>query len=129
MKVPLRPLLAKLPIEHFRNPPPVVAVLRRSGDIAASALPLRSGTLNLAGLAASIERAFGLDGVKAVALAINSPGGSPVQSALIAGRIRQLAAEKKLPVFAFAEDVAASGGYWLALAADEIFADQNSIVG
>src|SRR5580698_8571484 len=123
MKSPLRPLLAKLPIERFRNPPPVVAVLRLAGVIAASALPLRSGSLNLAGLAASIERAFALDGVKAVALAINSPGGSPVQSALIAGRIRQLAAEKKLPVFAFAEDVAASGGYWLALAADEIFAD------
>ena len=129
MKHFLRPVLAKLPIERFRNPPPVVAVLRLSGVIAASALPLRAGTLNLAGLAASIERAFELDGVKAIALAINSPGGSPVQSALIAGRIRQLATEKKLPVFAFAEDVAASGGYWLALAADEIFADQNSIVG
>jgi signal peptide peptidase SppA len=129
MPFSLRFLLAKLPIERFRNPPAVVAVLRLSGVIAASGLPLRSGTLNLAGLAASIERAFTLKGAKAVALAINSPGGSPVQSALIQGRIRQRAAEKKLPVFAFAEDVAASGGYWLALAADEIFADQNSIVG
>ena len=129
MPAVLRALLAKLPIERFRNPPPIVAVLRLSGVIAASALPLRSGTLNLAALAGSIERAFALKDAKAVALAINSPGGSPVQSALIQGRIRQLADEKKLPVIAFAEDVAASGGYWLALAADEIYADQNSIVG
>ena len=64
-----------------------------------------------------------------MALAVNSPGGSPVQSSLIAKRIRALAAEKKLPVFAFAEDVAASGGYWLATAGDEIFADESSIVG
>jgi serine protease SohB len=64
-----------------------------------------------------------------VALIINSPGGSPVQSALIARRIRDLADEKDLPVIAFCEDVAASGGYWLACAADEIFADENSIVG
>ena len=64
-----------------------------------------------------------------MALAINCPGGSPVQSALIAERIRALAAEKKLPVLAFIEDVGASGGYWLALAADEIFADASSIVG
>jgi signal peptide peptidase SppA len=64
-----------------------------------------------------------------VALSINSPGGSPVQSSLIARRIRQLATEKKVPVVAFAEDVAASGGYWLACAADEIYADASSIVG
>ena len=77
----------------------------------------------------ALERAFKLRGAKAVALSINSPGGSPVQSALIAERIRGLAGEKKLPVLAFIEDVGASGGYWLALAADEIFADPNSIVG
>jgi signal peptide peptidase SppA len=76
-----------------------------------------------------LARAFSLPGAKAVALALNSPGGSPVQSALIAQRIRLLAAEKKLPVIAFVEDVAASGGYWLACAADEIIADPASIVG
>ncbi|MBM3599797.1 MAG: hypothetical protein FJX35_16420 [Alphaproteobacteria bacterium] len=78
--------------------------------------PLRTG-LNLAGQAGAIERAFNLRGLKAVALAINSPGGSPVQSSLIHRRIRALAEEKKVPVLAFAEDVAASGGYWVALAA------------
>ncbi|HYM30336.1 MAG TPA: S49 family peptidase [Candidatus Cybelea sp.] len=129
MPLRIRTLLAKLPIERFRNPPAVVAVLRLSGIIAASNLPLRAGTLSLSGMARMIERAFETKDVKAVALAINSPGGSPVQSALIQSRIRQLAQEKKVPVFAFAEDVAASGGYWLALAADEIFADPNSILG
>lgn len=106
---------------------PVVAVLRLAGIIGQLG-PLRSG-LSLTGLAGPIERAFSLRGLKAVALAINSPGGSPVQSALIHSRIRALAEEKKVPVLAFAEDVAASGGYWLALAADEIFADANSIIG
>jgi signal peptide peptidase SppA len=67
--------------------------------------------------------------VRAVCLVINSPGGSPVQSAQIAGMIRQLSQEKKIPVFAFAEDIAASGGYWLALAADEIYADAMSVIG
>ncbi|MGY9004000.1 MAG: S49 family peptidase, partial [Rhodospirillales bacterium] len=67
--------------------------------------------------------------VKAVALVINSPGGSPVQSALIAKRIRDLAEEHDVKVFAFAEDVAASGGYWLACAADEIYAQDSSIIG
>jgi signal peptide peptidase SppA len=80
-------------------------------------------------LAHLIERAFKLPRLEAVALTINSPGGSPVQSALIAGRIRALAEEKNIPVVAFAEDVAASGGYWLACAADEIFAHESSIVG
>ena len=85
--------------------------------------------LSLAGLARVLERAFTLDGVDAVALAINSPGGSAVQSALIHKRIRALADEHGVPVVAFVEDVAASGGYWLALAADEIHADGSSIVG
>jgi signal peptide peptidase SppA len=107
---------------------PVVSVLRFSGVISPTPQPFR-GSLNLAGLAGAIEQAFTLRGVKAVALAINSPGGSPVQSALIAGRVRALAREKNLPVFSFVEDVAASGGYWLACAADEIFADTNSIIG
>jgi len=90
--------------------------------------PLRTG-LSLARLAPQIERAFAVPRVKAVALSINSPGGSPVQSSLIARRIRQLASEKNVPVVAFAEDVAASGGYWLACAADEIYADASSILG
>lgn len=107
---------------------PMVAVVRLAGVISAMPTPGR-GSLNLAGLAEPLERAFSLGGVKAVALAVNSPGGSPVQSALIHKRIRALAAEKELPVFAFAEDVAASGGYWLATAADEIYADENSILG
>jgi signal peptide peptidase SppA len=121
----LRNLLRFLPIERFRHPPPVVAVLRLNGVIG---LRGRRG-LSLAGKAGAIERAFKLSGLAAVALAINSPGGSPVQSALIFRRIRQLAEEKNVPVLAFAEDVAASGGYWLALAGDEIYAEDTSILG
>jgi signal peptide peptidase SppA len=123
----VRAWLAKLPIERLRNPPPVVSVLRLSGPIGTIGLG-RAG-LSLARLAPAIERAFTLPLVRAVALSINSPGGSPVQSALIAKRIRAMAIEKKLPVVAFVEDAAASGGYWLACAADEIYADANSIVG
>ena len=115
-------------VQRITNPRPVVAVLRLQGVISSGGGLGRAG-LNLSDLAGPIEAAFGIRRVKAVALAINSPGGSPVQSALIAGRIRQLANEKKVPVFAFAEDVAASGGYWLAVAADEIYADPSSIVG
>lgn len=107
--------------------PPVVSVLRLSGVIGAIG-PMRGG-LTLEAAAESIERAFAPKDQQAVALVINSPGGSPVQSALIGNRIRQLADEKKLPVLAFVEDVAASGGYWLACAADEIIADPASIVG
>lgn len=120
-----RDLLRHLPIERFRNPPPVVAVLRLNGVIGMRG---RRG-LSLASKAAAIERAFGMRGVAAVALSINSPGGSPVQSALLYRRIRQLAEEKGIPVFAFAEDVAASGGYWLALAGDEIYAEEASVLG
>jgi serine protease SohB len=90
--------------------------------------PLRPG-LMLASLARQLERAFAVRNARAVALLINSPGGSPVQSHLIYLRIRSLAAERKLPVIAFAEDVAASGGYMLACAADEIICDPSSIVG
>jgi serine protease SohB len=85
--------------------------------------------LNDTTLAPVIERAFSRGRPRAVALAINSPGGSPVQSALIAARIRRLAAEKELPVHAFVEDVAASGGYWLATAGDHVWVDDASIVG
>lgn len=116
-----------LTLERFRHPPPVVAVVRLGGVIG-QAGGLRRG-LNLASLAGSLERAFSMPRVKAVALAINSPGGSPVQSSLIARRIRDLAEEKEVPVIAFVEDVAASGGYWLAVAADEIYADASSLVG
>jgi signal peptide peptidase SppA len=107
--------------------PPVVSVLRLSGVIAPSS-GFRSG-LNIETMAEPIERAFAPKGQSAVALVINSPGGSPTQSALIAGRIRDHAAEAKVPVLAFVEDYAASGGYWLACAADEIFVQPSSIVG
>ena len=101
---------------------PVVPVVRLSGVIASGPM-FGSRGLSIETVAPLLARAFSLRGAKAVALAINSPGGSPVQSALIGQRIRLLAREKKLPVIAFVEDVAASGGYWLACAADEIIAD------
>ncbi len=111
----------------FLKSPPRVAVIRLQGIIASGG---RMGAgLNDATLAPVIERAFRRGKPAAVALAVNSPGGSPVQSALIAARIRRLAEEKKLPVHAFVEDVAASGGYWLATAADEIWVDASSVVG
>ena len=119
--------LARLPIRRFRDPAPVVTVLRLHGVIGRAG-PSGSG-LTLAKLEKSIDKAFAARHLKTVALSINSPGGSPVQSSLIATRIRQLSEEKDIPVVAFTEDVAASGGYWLACAADEIFADANSIVG
>ena len=122
-----RSLLALLPVKRFRNPPPRVAVVRLTGVIGRLDM-LRRG-LALSSLAGILERAFELPDLKGVALAVNSPGGSPVQSALIARRIRALAAEHEVPVFAFAEDVAASGGYWLLTVADEIYADESSIVG
>ena len=128
IKNALGDLLAKLPIERFRDPPPVVGVLRLDGVIGRSAGPGRQG-LSLASHERAIAKLFERKNLKAVALVINSPGGSPVQSALIAQRIRDLAAEKELPLVSFCEDVAASGGYWLACAGDEIFADANSIVG
>lgn len=113
----------------LRKRPPIVAVVRLEGVIAARGGPLSGGSLNLASVGPALERAFGLKHVAAVMLAINSPGGSPVQSALIARRIRQLAQEKKVPVIAVCEDAAASGGYWIACAADEIVADAASILG
>jgi ClpP class serine protease len=83
----------------------------------------------MSNVAPLLERAFSVPGAKAVAVVINSPGGSAAQSHLIFRRIRSLSEEKKLPVFAFVEDAAASGGYMIACAADEIFADPASIVG
>ena len=105
---------------------PLVSVITLSGVIAASN---RGGTLSDAALAPAIERAFAKGKPTAVALVLNSPGGSPAQSSLIAARIRRLAEEKQIPVHAFVEDVAASGGYWLACAADDIWIDASSIVG
>jgi serine protease SohB len=119
--------LLKLVPARFRTDIPVVPVVRLSGVIGATA-PMRPG-LMLSNTARSLERAFGTRNARAVALIINSPGGSPAQSHLIFRRIRQLAAEKNLPVIAFIEDVGASGGYMLACAADEIICDPFSIVG
>ena len=119
----LRPLLPK----RLRGDIPVVPVIRLSGAIGLST-PLRPG-VTLAGVARPLERAFGMRRARAVALLINSPGGSPVQSHAIYRRIRQLSEEKGVPVIAFAEDVIASGGYMIACAADEIVCDPSSIVG
>jgi signal peptide peptidase SppA len=115
-------------VDRWTNPPPLVSVVRLSGLIAAGGGMLRGG-INLANQAGVLKAAFAPKRLAAVALVVNSPGGSPVQSALIGKRIRQHAEEKKVPVIAFVEDVAASGGYWLAAAADEIIADAASIVG
>jgi serine protease SohB len=119
----LRPVLPK----RLRGDTPVVPVVRLSGVIGFST-PLKPG-LTLAGVARALERAFAMRRARAVALSINSPGGSAVQSHLIHRRIRALAAEKGREVIAFTEDVAASGGYMIACAADEIVCDASSIVG
>lgn len=105
---------------------PLVAVIRLHGSIASGT---RAGVLNDVALVPVIERAFRKGKPKAIALSINSPGGSPAQSSLIAARIRRLADEREVPVHAFVEDVAASGGYWLACAADDIWLDDSSIAG
>ncbi len=107
----------------FVKKSPVVPMIRLAGTIGSG-----RNALNDAGLAAIIEKAFKMRPA-AVALVVNSPGGSPVQSSLIAARVRRLAEEKSVPVHAFVEDVAASGGYWLACAADQIWVDPSSIVG
>src|SRR5665213_978546 len=124
-----RPLdfLRRLVPQRFRADIPVVPVVRLSGVIGMGT-PLRPG-LMLSTTTRSLERAFATRHARAVALVINSPGGSPTQSHLILRRIRQLAEEKKIPVLAFIEDVGASGGYMLACAADEIICDPYSIVG
>jgi signal peptide peptidase SppA len=123
----LKAAITRLLPARFRRASAVVPVVRLSGTIGA-VTPLRPG-LSLAGVARLLDKAFAIKNAKAVALVINSPGGSPVQSRQIYLRIRQLAAEKKLPVFVFVEDVAASGGYMIACAGDEIFVDPSSIVG
>jgi serine protease SohB len=113
--------------KRFRSDQPIVPVVRLTGIIGFSS-PLRPG-LTLTGIARMLDRVFAVRNAAAVALAINSPGGSPVQSHLIFRRIRELAKEKNVRVIAFVEDAAASGGYMLACAADEIIADPSSIVG
>ena len=128
IKNTIRDLIAKLPFERFRNPSPVIGVLRLDGVIGRSAGPGRPG-LSLDSHERAIAKVFSRRNLMAVALVINSPGGSPVQSALIAKYIRGCAEEREIPVVSFCEDVAASGGYWLACAGDEIFADANSIIG
>lgn len=112
-----------------RGDRPVVSLLRLHGVITATTGPVPRSVINSVALEKPIERAFAPDRLAAVALLVNSPGGSPTQSALVADRIRGLAAEKGVPVLAFCEDVAASGGYWLACAADEIYAHATSLVG
>jgi len=112
---------------RFRAGIPVVPVVRLSGVIGVTS-PLRPG-MTLASVARALERAFEVSNARAVAVIINSPGGSPAQSHLIFRRIRDLAAEKQIPVLAFIEDVGASGGYMLACAGDEIICDPFSIVG
>jgi len=119
----LRPLLPR----RFRRDQPVVPVVRLSGAVGLGT-PLRPA-LSLAAVARTLERAFGIGRASAVAVVINSPGGSPVQSHLIFRRIRELAEEKERRVIAFVEDAAASGGYMIACAGDEIIADPHSIVG
>src|SRR5271165_1929044 len=119
--------LSMLLPRRFRPDRPIVPVVRLSGIIGFST-PLRPG-LSLAGIARTLDKAFATKNAAAVALAINSPGGSPVQSHLIFRRIRELAAEYKRRVIAFVEDAGASGGYMIACAGDEIIADPHSIVG
>jgi serine protease SohB len=119
----IKPILPR----RMRGDIPVVPVVRLNGVIGFST-PLKPG-LSLAGVAKSLEKAFSTRHARAVALSINSPGGSPVQSHLIFRRIRQLSEEKGLPVIAFIEDVGASGGYMIACAADEIVCDMSSIIG
>lgn len=120
-------ILSCITLENLRKPKPRVAVLRLVGVIGKVG-PGRSG-MTLESLNESIEQAFEKSPLEAVCLAINSPGGSPVQSELIAGRIISLAKEKDISVYAFVEDMATSGGYWLACAANEIYASKSSIVG
>jgi signal peptide peptidase SppA len=115
-------------LKNLVDPPPRIAELRLDGIIAPSG-PFGRQALSIERLEPAIRRAFSIPRVAAVALSVNSPGGSAAQSSLIAGRIRALAEEKKVPVLAFVEDVAASGGFWLACAADEIFCDATSIIG
>jgi signal peptide peptidase SppA len=123
-------LVSRLPkiVDRSGNAP-VVAVLKLHGVITPTPSPFGRGTININTVESALTRAFDHDRLAAVALAINSPGGAATQSALVAERIRELAGRRNVPVLAFCEDVAASGGYWLACAADEIYAHASSLVG
>lgn len=126
----VKDLTSRLPLPGTqRERGPVVAAVKLHGVITPTPSPVGRGVINLSALDSVLIRAFGYDRLRAVALLINSPGGSPTQSALVADRIRGLAELKGVPVLAFCEDVAASGGYWLACAADEIVAHPTSLVG
>ncbi|MGH3901432.1 MAG: S49 family peptidase [Pseudonocardiaceae bacterium] len=126
----VKDLASRLPLPGSqRERGPVVAAVKLHGVITPAPSPLGRGVINLAALDTVLARAFGYERLRAVALSINSPGGSATQSALVADRIRGLAERKGVPVLAFCEDVAASGGYWLACAADEIVAHPTSLVG
>lgn len=120
-------LFEKLIPLRWRKSVPVVHHVVLNGAIGIGT-PLRPA-LTLKSVGPVLERAFKRKGLAAVAISINSPGGSPVQSAMIHARIRELAEEKNVPVLVFCEDVAASGGYWLACAGDEIYADESSVIG
>ena len=123
-------LVSRLPVFGDRaDSRPTVAVVKLHGLITPTPSPLVRGVINVTSTESALTRAFDQDRLAAVALSINSPGGAATQSALVADRIRELAGKKRVPVLAFCEDVVASGGYWLACAADEIFAHATSIVG
>lgn len=123
-------LTARLPSKLGGHPEkPVVSVVKLHGIITPTPTPVSRNVINLTSMESALTRAFGHERLVAVALSVNSPGGAPTQSALVADRIRELAAEKRVPVLAFCEDVAASGGYWLACAADEVYAHATSLVG
>ncbi|WP_214365825.1 S49 family peptidase [Pseudonocardia sp. H11422] len=129
MRIPDR-LASRLPGRlGERTERPVVSLVRLHGVISPATGPVPRSVINASSVEKVLERAFAADRLAAVALLINSPGGSPTQSALVADRIRGLADEHGVPVLAFCEDVAASGGYWLACAADEIYAHPTSLVG
>lgn len=124
----MRRLLGRLLPASLRSGATTIPVIRLHGAIMAGGNQFRP-SLSLAATAALIEKAFSFREAPAVAISVNSPGGSPVQSRLIFRRIRDLAEEKNKRVLVFVEDVAASGGYMIALAGDEIIADPSSIVG
>ena len=120
--------IRKLIPRRWRSNAPVIPVVRLSGTIAAGGSQFRP-SLSIASTAALLDRAFDVKQAPAVAIIVNSPGGSPVQSRLIYKRIRDLAIEKDKKVLIFVEDAAASGGYMIACAGDEIIADPCSVIG
>ena len=116
-------------LTFWRRRTPTIPLVRLAGVVGMRTRPVGPEAVTATGIFPVLRRAFSARGAKAVALAINSPGGSPVQCGLISREVRHLANKHDLPVLAFVEDIAASGGYWLACAADEIFALSSSVVG